>query len=79
MIVFYNLHPPQASILVNHDPVFELSEYNLVYKEIKNENYNFNLINDMVRISYASNQSNNIFNIDYENYIKLKKIHLLVD
>ena len=70
MIVFYNLQPPQASISLNHDPVFESSEYDLVYKEIKNENYNYNPINDMVSVSYASNPSNNIVNNDEENYIR---------
>ena len=37
MMVFYNIQPPQASIINNHDPVFENSEYELNFKSNLNE------------------------------------------
>ena len=63
MMVFYDLQPPQASIANNHDPIFDCTEYDMIYKDIKNENNNINLLIDINNLSYASNTN-------YENKYK---------
>lgn len=58
MMIFYNLQPPQASIIYNHFPVFDNSEYELVYKDNRNHITCSLNENDLNNLNYSKTKEN---------------------
>jgi hypothetical protein len=61
MMVFYNLQPPQASIINNHYPVFNTPEYEMVYKDNRNN------------ATYSLSEKD-LNNLDYSNSKQIKEL-----